>query len=260
MAKKATKKRAPLRDEFADNASSVVPFPAKRTRARKHVTGQESVDERLPTSAPLVCKNKAQENYKQKIESSTITFGIGPAGTGKSYVALKIAAQMLEDNQIERIVVTRPAIGVEEDLGALPGTIEEKSHPWFQPMLEILEEHFGRRHVEGKIHAKRIQFVPMSHLRGRTFNNSFILLDEAQNTTPRQMKALLTRIGRFSTLVVDGDIDQVDIKGRSGLRDAMNRLQNIKGISVAMFEIKDIVRHELIKDILQAYANYGTEE
>ncbi len=258
---KATKRRAPRGLELGDSDGVVIPFSRKRGSAKdkKSAKGSPSTDHhRSVASAPLTCMNKAQRNYKQKIESSTITFGVGPAGTGKTYVAVKIAAALLEQKEIQQIIVARPAVGVEEDYGALPGTIDEKMSPWFAPVLDILNTHFGASHVEGMMKTKRIRFVPLAHLRGLTFDNAFILLDEAQNTSPKQMKALLTRIGQNSKLVIDGDMDQCDIPSKSGLNDAVERLKDIASISVHTFTEEDIVRNGLIKDILKAYRKNDT--
>lgn len=262
MAKRDTRKhRIDLPDEGIDGrGSTILPFPAKRSKARKAAAGYQTVPEMehaprqsAKHKAPLVPKNKAQANYKQKIESSTITIGTGPAGTGKSYVAMKIAAKMIDDGDLDRIIVSRPSVGVDEDIGTLPGTENEKTQPWFQPLLEILQEHWGCSHVENMIKNKKIMFVPLSYMRGRTFNNAFILVDEAQNTTIRQMNALLTRLGQYSKIVVDGDVEQIDIQKPSGLVDAIRRFQDIPEIAFAQFEVKDIVRHELIKKIILAY-------
>lgn len=209
---------------------------------------------------PLHCKTKAQALYKQNIESHTISFGVGPAGTGKTHVPLKIAAKMYEEKEIRDIVCVRPAVGCGEELGALPGSLEDKVQPWFQPLLDILIEHFGTSTVEGMIHAKRLKFVPLSHMRGRTFKNSFIILDEAQNTTTEQMYAFLTRFGEYSKVVVTGDLRQTDIRKLSGLIDAMRRFQGHPAISFTQFTSADIVRHGLIRDIVEAYERDFSQE
>lgn len=252
MAKKARLKRvkAVLEDQHLE--ASVIRFPAKRTKAKKKAMPVDVEMPPLPVKE-LVCRTQSQSHYKQSIESTTITFGVGPAGTGKSYVALKLAAQMLDRGEIQQIIITRPAVAVDEELGAIPGNLEEKVRPWFQPLLDILAQHYGQSHMEGMLHSKRIIFVPISHLRGRTFDHCFILLDEAQNTTVRQMQALLTRIGRYSKLVVDGDVEQCDLRTRSGLEDALERLKYIPGVNIVRFGVEDIVRHSLIKDIILAY-------
>lgn len=202
---------------------------------------------------PLVCKTQAQTQYKQNILSHTISFGIGSVGTGKTFVPLKIAAAMYEAKEIRDIVCIRPAVGCDEDIGTLPGTLDDKVLPWFQPLLDILIEHFGTSTVEGMIHAKRLKFVPLSYIRGRTFKNSFILLDEAQNTTREQMYAFLTRFGEYSKVVITGDLLQTDVRKASGLKQAMRMFKDHPAISTQLFTSKDIVRHGLIREIVEAY-------
>lgn len=254
MAKAASKRRARVQEQAYEDASGVVvPIRAKRAKGKRALATQTFTEGRT-CGAPLVPKTKAQANYKQAIESHTVTIGVGPAGTGKSYVATKIAAKMLEEKEISRIIVTRPAIGVEdEDLGALPGELDAKVQPWFQPILDILNQHFGTSHVECLIKSKKILFVPMAHLRGLSLNSCFIILDECQNATPKKVLTLLTRIGENSKCVLDGDPEQVDIHGESGLMDAVRRLKDVPDIAVVTFSDADIVRHRLIADIMKAY-------
>ena len=256
MSKAAAKQRARFQPrEYEDASGVVVPIRGKRAKDRRAAAKQTPTEGRV-CGAPLVCKNKAQANYRQAIEANTVTIGVGPSGVGKSFVATKIAAKMLEERQINRFIVTRPAIGVEdEDLGALPGELGDKVQPWFQPILDVLNLHFGASNVEGMVKSKKIMFVPMAHLRGLTMDNCFILLDECQNATPKKVLTLLTRIGQNSKCVLDGDPEQTDIRGESGLVDAIKRLSNIPDIATVTFTDDDVVRHRLIKDILKAYRN-----
>lgn len=252
MTKSASKKRR-RNNEAGFDSDVVIPL---RARSRKKDTLPPDPLHIQPLTAArpkLVCKTAAQKHYKHLLESHSITIGMGPPGTGKSYVATKVAAMMLENRTINSIIVSRPAVGVEEDLGFLPGNLSEKSQPWFQPILDILNDHFGASHVEGMIHAKRISFIPLGHLRGLTFDNCFVILDESQNTTPKQMLALMTRLGEHARLAITGDPMQVDIPGTSGLVDAVRRLEGIPDIAVCEFTERDIVRHPLIRAILKAY-------
>jgi phosphate starvation-inducible PhoH-like protein len=239
-----------------EETQSVIPFPMKKSRVRKTMdsANEEYIDSKS-THQPLVCKTPAQKRYLQAMMSSDITFCTGIAGCGKTYVSLKFACELLEKRLIERIIVTRPAVGVEEDLGALPGEVADKCRPWFQPALDVLNAHFGASHVEGMCKVERIKFVPMAYLRGLSFKNSFILLDEAQNATPRQIMTLMTRMDQGSKLVIDGDPEQCDLRTPSGLHDAIRRLQNVEGISFCTFDLNDIQRHKLVRDIILAYRN-----
>lgn len=251
---KASLKRRRKDEAFTSGIGEVLPFPVRPKRLKRDKAA--ATEEPAPHPRPKKewsCITPAQKRYKQKILSNTITFGIGPAGTGKSFVAAMIAAGLLEDRLIDRIIVTRPAVS-DEDYGALPGDLSDKIAPWFAPIQDILIEYFGASHLENLIRLKKVIFVPMGHLRGNTFKNAFILLDEAQNTKPKQLKTLLTRLGVGSRLVVDGDLDQADVPGKNGLEDAMARLRKIDDIAFAHFKTDDIVRHELIKAILKAYS------
>ncbi len=243
MAKRAIKARR-ARDL---DATIIELHPKGRGRA------QQQQHFEAARSKPLVCRTKAQTNYLQLLQSHTLIFGLGPAGTGKSYVAIKHACKLLEEHRIAKIVITRPVVEAEERLGALPGEIGDKFAPYFAPVREILVEHFGHSNVEGMMKSKRIITEPLAYMRGRTFNDAFVMLDEAQNVTPRQMKLFLTRIGQDSTVVVDGDLDQVDIPGPSGLHDALHRLRGMEGMAVQHFHEDDVVRSWLCKAVLQRY-------
>lgn len=195
----------------------------------------------------------AQSNYIKAINNNTIILVDGPAGTGKTKVAVSLAAEKLKSDPFFKLILIRPAITSEEDLGHLPGTLEEKYSPYIEPFMDYLEESLGKSHVRNLVKNERIIAKPIAYLRGKTFKDCWVILDEAQNTTPEQMKLVLTRIGENAKLIVDGDIDQTDIQGQNGLSDAIDRLYNIQGIKVVTFTEDDIVRHGLIKYILKAY-------
>lgn len=202
---------------------------------------------------PLEAKTEVQAHYIMAIENSTITFGVGPAGTGKTYVCAAVAADMLLDHEIEQIVITRPAVDAGESLGFLPGELDEKFEPYLQPFRDVFTQRLGRSRYEYLLKNKKIEPAVLGHMRGRTFRNAFIILDEAQNVTPSQMKMFLTRIGENCTVVVNGDPKQKDIGGVSGLVDAMSRLQNVNKIRFVHFEKEDIVRSGIVQDIVERY-------
>lgn len=207
----------------------------------------------------LVCIGSNQKAYKQKIESSTITFALGPAGTGKTHIPTMIACKQLDDKKISRIIVSRPAVS-DEDYGALPGDINDKTLPWFSPVRDIIVSYFGASHVDNMVGNKTIEFVPFGHLRGNTYQNAFIILDEAQNTTPKQMKTFLTRIGHHATVAVTGDLNQSDIRGPNGLADAIERLHGKTGIQFQVLTKADIVRSDIVRVILDAYEPDGADD
>lgn len=205
---------------------------------------------------PLYFMTTAQHQYATSIEDNTITFGIGPAGTGKSYVALSMAADKLQNKEIDKIIITRPAVEAGESFGFLPGELEEKFAPYLDPFRDILSERLGKSHVEYLIKHKRIEAKPLAFMRGITLKNCWAILDEAQNTTPAQMKLFLTRIGENCKAIVDGDCEQKDIKMLSGLTDAVNRFQNTRRVGIVEFMEKDIVRSGIVRDVIRAYASW----
>lgn len=223
--------------------------PRVMTRAEK-----SAASKRRP-AAKLEAKTEAQGHYLHALGASQIVFAIGPAGTGKTYVAASFAAQEMALGNIEKIILTRPAQEVGEKLGFLPGELEEKYAPYLRPFRDTLIERMGQTGYEYFLKTEQICPEPIGFMRGATFNDAIVILDEAQNVTPSQMKMFLTRMGRNCVLVIDGDPDQCDIEGPSGLMDAVNRLEGIKGVSVVEFTTDDIVRNGLIKDILLAYRN-----
>lgn len=239
-----------------------------------HLYLQESgVEEMLEEQAPehVVIRTKRclikprganQRRYVHNIQRYDINFGVGPAGTGKTYLAVACAVEALEQDQVRRIVLVRPAVEAGENLGFLPGDLTQKVDPYLRPLYDALYEMFGFEKVAKLIERNVIEVAPLAFMRGRTLNDSFIILDEAQNTTIEQMKMFLTRIGYGSTAVITGDVTQTDLpRGkRSGLRHVIDVLRNEKGISFIFFKSRDVVRHPLVGRILDAYENYEREE
>jgi phosphate starvation-inducible PhoH-like protein len=206
-------------------------------------------------SEPIQALTKAQGAYITAILENVITFGIGPAGTGKSYVVAGLAADMLREKKIDRILLTRPGVEAGEKFGFIPGELEEKYAPYIEPFRDIFNERLGRSQVDYLIKHKRICAMPLAFMRGRTFKNCWAILDEAQNTTPGQMKLFLTRIGDNCKVIIDGDIEQKDITTQSGLSDAVNKLKNTRKVGIVEFTVEDVVRSGIVKDILRAYSN-----
>ena len=203
---------------------------------------------------PIKAKNFAQSQYLEALRHNQITFAVGPAGTGKSYIATAYAAEQLYYKKIDKIIITRPAVEAEESLGFLPGELDEKYAPYLLPVKEILDQLLGKAFVEYCLKSGAIEAVPIAYMRGRTFDNAICIIDEAQNCTPNQMKLILSRIGENCKYIVDGDISQKDIKGTSGLEDAINRLSGIQGVESCHFLNADIVRSGMCKKIIQAYS------
>ncbi|MBK8287582.1 MAG: PhoH family protein [Pseudomonadales bacterium] len=203
---------------------------------------------------PLMARTPAQQRYISAIRNHCLTFGIGPAGTGKSYCAAALAAEALEAGQIERIILTRPAVEAGEQLGFLPGAVDEKFAVYIEAFRDILNERLGAGTVDYCIRHGRIVAAPLAFMRGKTFSSkNFVILDEAQNTSIAQMKMFLTRIGENCQVVVNGDVKQSDIRGPNGLADAVERLSGLRNVYVHEFERSDIVRSGLVRDILDCY-------
>jgi phosphate starvation-inducible PhoH-like protein len=200
-------------------------------------------------------KSPAQKEYIDAIRSSDIVFGIGPAGTGKTYLAMAMAVEALNKGRVSRIILTRPAVEAGEALGFLPGDLAEKVDPYLRPLYDALHDMMRFEKVSTLMHQGVIEVAPIAFMRGRTLNDSFIILDEAQNTTSEQMKMFLTRIGYSSKAVITGDITQIDLPSdkQSGLIEAKDILQGIKGIGFVFFSKIDVVRHRLVQDIIKAY-------
>jgi phosphate starvation-inducible PhoH-like protein len=203
-------------------------------------------------------KTANQKHYVDAIEDNTITFGIGPAGTGKTYLAMAKAVAALQTKKVNRIVLTRPAVEAGESLGFLPGTLSEKIDPYLRPLFDALHDMIDVDSIPRLIQTGVIEVAPLAYMRGRTLNDSFIILDEAQNTTPEQMKMFLTRLGFGSKMVVTGDVTQIDLPNgaKSGLRVITDILQDIDDIAFMELTAEDVVRHRLIGDIVKAYEKF----
>jgi phosphate starvation-inducible PhoH-like protein len=206
----------------------------------------------------LAPKSVNQRRYLEAIERNDMVFGVGPAGTGKTYLAVAMAVSALMAKQVMRIILTRPAVEAGERLGFLPGTLQEKVDPYLRPLYDALYDMLDSDRVEKLLERSVIEVAPIAFMRGRTLNDSFIILDEAQNSTPEQMKMVLTRQGFNSKMVVNGDVTQIDLPGRrSGLLDALEVLKGVEGISFVQFDERDVVRHSLVQRIVKAYERYN---
>ncbi|MCL5256033.1 MAG: PhoH family protein [Gammaproteobacteria bacterium] len=206
-------------------------------------------------------RNKNQQDYVRAIVTNDINFGIGPAGTGKTYLAVAAAVDALERQEVRRILLTRPAVEAGEKLGFLPGDLAQKVDPYLRPLYDALFEMLGFEKVEKLIERSVIEIAPLAYMRGRTLNDAFIILDESQNTTTEQMKMFLTRIGFNSRAVITGDITQIDLpRGqKSGLRQAIEVLNDVEGISFTFFNAKDVVRHPVVQRVVVAYEKFDSE-
>lgn len=228
----------------------------KQPQHRKdHRPSEESLP--LPTVIRRNCssiepKNENQRRYIGAIRNFKLVFGLGPAGTGKTFIAGALAAEMLEAGKVEKIIITRPAVDAGESLGFLPGELEEKYEPYIAAFRDVLNERLGKSYVDYLLKMGRIEAQPFAYMRGRTFKDAIVILDEAQNATPEQMKLFLTRIGENCTVVVDGDETQADIS-KSGLSDAVARLSWIPSVKIIRFGICDIVRSGLVQEIIESY-------
>lgn len=238
-AKRASRKR----NNFQTNDSNVVEI--NTYQKKKQVT--------------ILPRNRNQESYVLKLldETKDIVFGIGPAGTGKTLLAVQVAVKLFKEGAVDKIIVTRPAVSVDEDLGFLPGTLEQKMAPWTRPIFDVLREYFSAREIEGMIAEGIIEIAPLAYMRGRTFKKSFILADEMQNATPNQMKMLLTRLGEGSMMAVTGDLAQADRIKDNGLINFVNLLKESQSthIDIVNFGQQDIERHEAVKEVLRVYGD-----
>ena len=204
---------------------------------------------------PVKPKTIGQKNYCSAIKQNTITIGVGPAGTGKTYLAVAMAVTSFRAHEVNRIILTRPAVEAGEKLGFLPGDLQSKVDPYLRPLYDALFDMLGAETYQKYLERGNIEVAPLAYMRGRTLDDSFIILDEAQNTSPEQMKMFLTRLGFNSKMVITGDITQIDLPSgcRSGLKDAVRILKNIGSIANISFTEKDVVRHKLVQDIIKAY-------
>ena len=206
-------------------------------------------------------KTLGQKKYIDSISENTISFGIGPAGTGKTFLAVSMAVRSFKAHDVSRIILTRPAVEAGEKLGFLPGDLQNKVDPYLRPLYDALYEMLGAETFSRLQERGSIEVAPLAYMRGRTLDDSFIILDEAQNTSPEQMKMFLTRLGFNSKMVITGDVTQIDLQNpkRSGLVEAVKVLKNVKDIGINHFTEKDVVRHKLVQDIVKAYEQYNIE-
>ncbi len=210
---------------------------------------------------PVKPKTLGQKKYIETIKNNTITIGVGPAGTGKTYLAVAMAVTAFRAKEVNRIILTRPAVEAGEKLGFLPGDLQSKVDPYLRPLYDALFDMLGAENFQRHQERGDIEVAPLAYMRGRTLDDSFIILDEAQNTTAEQMKMFLTRLGFNSKMVVTGDVTQIDLPDgkRSGLKEAVKILKNIEGIGTVRFNEKDVVRHRLVQDIIKAYQKQEEE-
>ena len=206
----------------------------------------------------IKCKTLGQKKYIQALKNHELVFGVGPAGTGKTYLAVAMAVVAFKNKEVERIILTRPAVEAGEKLGFLPGDLQNKVDPYLRPLYDALQEFFGLETYKQLMERGAIEVAPLAYMRGRTLNNAFIILDEAQNCSIEQMKMFLTRFGEGSRIVVTGDVTQIDLpkEKMSGLVHAIRVLDGVEGISVVKLTHKDVVRHELVQRIIQAYERH----
>lgn len=235
-----------------------------KQRVKKRFTSEDNIID-FPTFLPLkkkqvalIPRNKHQEVYISKLKDSKkdIVFAIGPAGTGKTLLAVQAGIKALQEGRVEKIVITRPAISVDEDLGFLPGTLEEKMAPWTRPIFDVLLEYYQQKDITKMLEEGVIEISPLAYMRGRTFKNSYIVADEMQNATVNQMKMLLTRIGEGSKMVVTGDLGQADRLRDNGLVnfcDLISKRQDLAHLDIVQFDKLDIERHDAVKEILDIY-------
>ena len=230
----------------------------------KNIVSNKNISEYEITMRSKKLKSRTQNQaiYLNDIEKNTVTFGVGPAGTGKTYLAIACAVSAYEKGEVRRIVLVRPAVEAGEKLGFLPGDLSQKVDPYLRPMYDALFEFLGVEKVTKLIEKQAIEIAPLAYMRGRTINDSFIILDESQNTTKEQMKMFLTRIGFNSTAVVTGDISQVDLPKHitSGLKHVLQVLQNVNGVAISYLKPTDIVRHHIVQNIVNAYDKFEAKE
>jgi phosphate starvation-inducible PhoH-like protein len=222
----------------------------------KNKNNVQSLDQLIKTpKKSVIARSKKQSDYIKALKESDIVISLGPAGTGKSFLAVSVAMTMLMEKKVERVILSRPAVEAGEKLGFLPGDMKEKVDPYLRPLYDALYDLFGFENIQRKIELGEIEIAPLAFMRGRTLKNSFVILDEAQNATTTQIKMFLTRIGENSKLVVNGDPTQIDLvnKSHSGLTNSKDTLKEIDEIKIIEFDHKDVVRHPLVSKIIKAY-------
>ncbi len=234
------------------------------------IQGNESQIDKLAGSCicitakgkPVKPKTLGQKKYCSEIAKNTITIGVGPAGTGKTYLAVAMAVTAFRAREVNRIILTRPAVEAGEKLGFLPGDLQNKVDPYLRPLYDSLFDMLGMETYNKYVERGNIEVAPLAYMRGRTLDDSFIILDEAQNTTKEQMKMFLTRLGFGSKMIITGDVTQVDLPSghQSGLKDVLKVLKDVEGISMVYFSENDVVRHKLVQDIIRAYEKIGGKD
>ena len=238
MSKNRVKKR------FTSNVN-VIDFQAHVPAKKQRVT--------------MLPRNKHQETYLFKLHDDTknIIFAIGPAGTGKTLLAVQMGIKLYQEGKVDKIIVTRPAVSVDEDIGFLPGTLNEKMAPWTRPIFDVLGDYYPQKNIEEMLYEGIVEISPLAYMRGRTFKNAYIIADEMQNATPNQMKMLLTRLGENSKMVVTGDLNQADRIKDNGLIDFVEKIKGHKldHIDVVYFDSNDIERHEAVREVLEVYGD-----
>ena len=210
----------------------------------------------------IKCKTFGQKQYVEAIKQNSVVFGVGPAGTGKTYLAVALAVQSYKMKEVEKIILTRPAVEAGEKLGFLPGDLQNKVDPYLRPLYDALQEMFGLETYQKLIERGVIEIAPLAYMRGRTLTDAFIILDEAQNTTKEQMKMFLTRLGQGSKMVITGDVTQIDLPSgkESGLKHAVGILNQVKGVQIVNLTYKDVVRNPLVGEIIKAYSKEKTNK
>ena len=233
-----------------------ITLSVKNKTTKENVLNIQSLQELIKTPRKyVIARSKKQSDYIKALKENEIIMSLGPAGTGKSFLAVSVAITMLMEKKVERVILSRPAVEAGEKLGFLPGDMKEKVDPYLRPLYDALYELFGYEKIQRKIESGEIEIAPLAFMRGRTLKNSYAILDEAQNATSTQIKMFLTRIGENSKLVVNGDPSQIDLpnKSNSGLIKSKNILEKVKEIKIIEFDHKDVVRHPLVSKIIQAY-------
>jgi len=238
MSKNRVKKR------FTSNVN-VIDFQAHVPAKKQRVT--------------MLPRNKHQETYLFKLHDDTknIIFAIGPAGTGKTLLAVQMGIKLYQEGKVDKIIVTRPAVSVDEDIGFLPGTLNEKMAPWTRPIFDVLGDYYPQKNIEEMLYEGIVEISPLAYMRGRTFKNAYIIADEMQNATPNQMKMLLTRLGENSKMVVTGDLNQADRLKDNGLIDFVEKIKGhrLDHIDVVYFDQHDIERHDAVREVLEVYGD-----
>lgn len=241
------------------NEDAIIDIVRGEAPARRDATGVIIYGQ---NGKPISARNANQARMVQSFDHNDLTFALGPAGTGKTYIAIALAVRALKNKEIRKLVLSRPAVEAGEKLGFLPGDMKDKIDPYLQPLYDALEDMLPPLKLKEYMDAGTIQIAPLAFMRGRTLNDAVIILDEAQNTTTQQMKMFLTRLGMSSKMVVTGDVTQIDLprSTRSGLLSALRILRDVKGIGIIEYEKKDIVRHPLVQRIVEAYENVKPED